>query len=83
MHPCPVRHCREFEVPDNHIMCRRHWMMLPLAMQAEVIAAFATWRRWQNSNSALTAYHWRVRGAYVAARQAAIDYVNERAEARS
>lgn len=39
MHSCPVGPC-DLPVPDDKLMCRGHWYMVPPALQTEVWRAF-------------------------------------------
>lgn len=41
---CAVTGCRE-ACPASHLMCIRHWRMVPVALRREVGAAFSRWRR--------------------------------------
>lgn len=38
-HTCHAKGCK-VEVPPKMLMCRRHWRMVPRAMQAEVWAVY-------------------------------------------
>jgi len=80
MHPCPVRHCKESEVPDGHLMCRRHWFMVPLPMQEAVVKAYSQFcrvlRRGVPHAKLLAAATLRE------AQEAATKHVNERLEAK-
>lgn len=41
--PCAVTGCRE-ACPGSHLMCIRHWRMVPVALQRAVRDAFNRWR---------------------------------------
>lgn len=41
---CAIEGCRE-ACPSSHLMCIRHWRMVPAAMQRAVRDAFQRWRR--------------------------------------
>lgn len=35
MHQCPVKPCDQ-QVPNTHLMCRRHWFRVPRPLRDEV-----------------------------------------------
>lgn len=49
-HDCPIDGCQE-SVPYQHLMCRRHWVLVPSPLMARVYAA------WKNGAGAGTEAH--------------------------
>ena len=43
-HGCAADGCAE-ACPRQHLMCIRHWRMVPAALRREVIAAYRTYQR--------------------------------------
>lgn len=79
MHPCPVHHCKDSEVPDEHLMCRRHWFMVPLPMQDAVVKAYRQLSRVLSRG--VPDASLRAATALREAQEAATRYVNDRQEA--
>ncbi len=42
-HACAVPGCRE-ACPSSHLMCVRHWRMVPASLQRSVRRAYVRWR---------------------------------------
>jgi hypothetical protein len=67
-HPCVVPSCRVF-VPNGRLMCKSHWLAVPLPLRDRVWAAF---RASQESPTNAVADQ----AAYSAAYDAAVDSVS-------
>lgn len=67
-HECPVDGC-EIQVEHEHLMCRKHWFMVPKPLRDQV------WRAWQGWQDG------KVSGSeYIEARDQAIAAADEAAK---
>lgn len=73
-HPCPIKNCTVMMLPDQLLMCRKHWRMMPRALQDRVIS---TWNEYQASRE------HKDLAKYRAARDEAFAVVEAAIEARA
>jgi len=71
--PCPISVCEE-PVPDDRLMCRAHWFMVPEKLRSAVLRAYHRYlaKRTDGNLDALRA-----------AQKTAVDAVEEQLDARS
>lgn len=65
LHRCAAEECRD-EIPRKHLMCLRHWRMVPAAIQREVLEA---WRRLRCGGEVVERYTKAVKQAVAAVRE--------------
>lgn len=75
-HACAVDDCTK-PLPYHILMCRPHWRVVPKPMQRDVNS---TWRRASRLSEVALANPERTQAVkdYLAARKAAVDFVNGR-----
>lgn len=73
MHPCPISVCEE-PVPDDKLMCKTHWFMVPERLRN------AVWRAYHQHGAKRTDGNLAMLRA---AQKTAVDAVEEQLDARS
>ena len=51
MHPCPITHCN-IQIADRHLMCGRHWKMVPEDLNKSVMDTWAAVNRYKTDKAA-------------------------------
>lgn len=74
MHCCPIKNCTVMALPDDLLMCRKHWRLVPNAMRVNVVTL---WNQYQASREMKDLQKYR------AARDEAFAVVEAAIEARA